>query len=254
MTARFTIGSVSLILCAALVAAFWTTTDESPGTPTSSAPASLVKVDYTLDVGQWHAEFGKDPKAAFGKYNGKVVELTGEVEWVSEDPSQQVGCVYLRVEGAPLQDRCATIDKQPWLKVSPGSKVRIRGKMPEYGLPRDLEEAEIVEAGPNPALVMSAQQLTTEYAADRKAGNDKFDEKWAILEGEVVEKGPAKDCAVQLKLKGTDDVTVRCGFGDRNKKPLDAVKVGSRVKVFGQLSIWKENEIVVNSGILAAPR
>jgi len=236
------------------VAAFWTTTDESSTIPTSSAPGSLVKADYTLDVGQWHADFGKDPQAAVGKYKGKVVELTGEVEWLSEDPSQQVGCVFLKMEGAPLRDRGATIDKQPWLRVSPGSKVRIRGKMPDYGLPRDLGEAEIVEAGPNPALVTSAQQLAMDYAADPKAGKDNYDEKWAILEGEVVEKGPGKDSAVQLKLKGTDDVAVRCGFGDRYKKPLDAVQGVSKVKAFGQLSDWKWLEIVVNSSILASQR
>jgi hypothetical protein len=259
MTARFIIGSVWFALCAAICTSGCGKTGDSAAasaeaTATSAATEPSGQADFSLDVAQWHAEFANDPTAAVEKYKGKVIEVSGTVEFVSEDPLEQVGCVYLKVDGPPLQDRCATTDKKPWLKVSPGSKVKLRGKVPEFGLPRDLVGAEIVEAGADPAVVISAQQLANEYAADGKSATAKLDDKWAHVEGEVIEKTTSNDCAVLLRLKGENDVAVSCCFGDRNKKPAEAVKVGTKVKVFGQLSLWKEKEVFLNSSILSEPR
>jgi hypothetical protein len=254
MTARFTI--FSLVLCAATGLVGCGKSGDT-GTATTGAPQATEasnQADYTMDVAQWHAEFSKDPTAAVEKYKGKVIDVSGTVEYVSEDPIQQVGCVFLKVDGPPLQDRCATNDKKPWLKVSPGSKVKIRGKIPEFGLPCDLVGAEIVEAGPDPAVVVSAEALAKEYAADGKAATTKFDDKWAHVEGEVVEKTTSQDCAVLLRLKGDNDVAVSCCFGERNKKAVEGVKPGAKVKVFGQLSLWKEKEVILNSSILSDPR
>jgi hypothetical protein len=259
MTARFLIGSMSWLIGAALLASGCGKTDQpaAPGAAESSGSATndtSGKADFSLDVAQWHTEFTNDPSAAVDKYKGKVVEVSGMVEFVSEDPAEQVGCVYLKVDGPPLQDRCATTDKKPWLKVSPGSKVKLRGKVPEFGLPCDLVGAEIVEAGPDPAVVISAQQLAKEYATDSKSATAKLDDKWAHVEGEVVEKTTSNDWAVLLKLKGDKEVVVSCCFGDRNKRPLEPVKVGTKVKVFGQLSLWKDKEVFINSSILSDPR
>ncbi len=124
----------------------------------------------------------------------------------------------------------------------------------ELGVPLSNVEAEIVETGPDPAVVISAQQLANEYAADGKSATAKLDDKWAHVEGEVVEKTTSNDCAVLLRLKGENDVAVSCCFGDRNKRPVEALKVGTKVKVFGQLSLWKEKEVFLNSSILSEPR
>jgi hypothetical protein len=250
MTARFTLGLLPLLLGATIVTFFWSGQDDTSARPSASAPATTGEPDFRLDVAEWHAEFANDTPAAVKKYMGKVVELSGTVEHVGEDPSANVGCVFLKVEGAQLQDRCATIDKQPWLKVSPGSQVRIRGKVPEFGLPRDLAEAEIVEAGPNPAVVASARQLAEEYAADPKAATEKYDEKWANLDGEVVEKTASKERGVLVRLQGANDVSVACYFGERNQKAVEDIKPGTKVKVFGQLSLWKEKEILLHSTLL----
>ncbi len=236
MTARFIFGFGCLILCAAVLLAVGCIEDEAPA---QSAPPSNAKPDYSLDVKEWHAEFAHDTKAAVAKYKDKVVELSGTVQLVAEDPQEQVGLVYLQIEGSDLGDRCATLDKKPWLRLSPGSTVKLRGKLPEFGLPGDLGDADIVETGPNPAIAMTAEQLAGEFAADAKAATDKYDEKWANLDGEVLEKS-SKVRAVQLKLKGMGDVAVTCSFSERGKRALEAVKVGSKVKVFGQLSIEKQ--------------
>jgi hypothetical protein len=142
-------------------------------------------------------------------------------------------------------------DRKPWLSVAPGSKVKICGTVPENGLPGDLAAAEIVEAGSNPAVAIAADQLAKEYGSDAKLAAEKFDDRWANLQGEVLEKSGSKECAYQLKLKGDGETVVSCCFSERTAKCLDAVKPGSKVKVFGQLSLWKPKEIYVYSCVLS---
>src|SRR6266849_2425185 len=110
MTPRFLIGLVPLILGGALLLSFLSRQDGAPTRPAAPDTTTLGEPDFQLDVAQWHAEFAKDTKAAVEKYKGKIVELSGTVEFVAEDRSEHVGCVFLKVEGAPLQDRCATTD------------------------------------------------------------------------------------------------------------------------------------------------
>jgi hypothetical protein len=207
----------------------------------------LGQPDVAVDPAAWHAEFKKNPKAALAKYKDKVVELAGTVKGVGEDPHGQVGYVYLAVEGSLLGIRCATADKTPWRKVAPGSKVKIKGKVEEEvggGRLGSLFPAEIVEAGPNPAPILAAPELAKEYAADRKAVREKYDAKWVYVEGEVTEKkSPQEGGAVRLTLKGDKGISIDCGFpAESNKKALEAVKVGSSVKVLGQLSVFADEQ------------
>jgi hypothetical protein len=252
MTPRFAIGLLPFILGTALALSYLEPADDAPIKPASSAPVVLREPDYKLDAAQWHAEFARDAAVSAEKYKDKIIELSGTVEFVGEDANADVGCVFLKVEGASLGDRCATTDRQPWLKVSPGSKVRLRGRVPDFGLPGDLVSAEIVEAGPNPAVYTSALLLAKEYAADGKAATAKYDDAWANLNGEVIGKAAAPDGTVVVTLKGDGDVTVACCFGQRHPKALEAVKVGTQVKVYGQLSLWKDKEVQVNSPLITA--
>jgi hypothetical protein len=258
------ISSVALLV--ALVAAGCGRKDQAPTNPASppvtggapekkKEPAKLPdKADVVLDAAPWHAEFKKDAKAAKEKYKDKVIELSGVVDSVSDDPYDNVGYVFLKVENDILGVRCATTDKKPWIKVSPGSKVKVRGKVPEFGLPADLFSVEIVEAGPNPGVVISAAQLAKEYAADRKAATEKYNDKWAYLDGEVAEKTSSEFCKVLLKLKGEGGITVNCCCGGgSNQKPYEAIKAGSKVKMFGRLSMFDkptDKEVFLNMSVL----
>src|SRR6516164_8091383 len=114
--------------------------------------------------------------------------------------------------------RCTMRERKPWLKVAPGSTVKICGTLPERGLPGDLAAAEIVEAGPSPAVTLSADQLAKDYGADAKSAAEKFDDHWANLQGEVLDKSGSKDCGHQVKLKGVDEIVVSCCFSERNAK------------------------------------
>jgi hypothetical protein len=214
---------------------------EGGGKENEKAAQSLGKPDVTMTAEQWNAEWEKDKAAAEAKYKGKVVELSGTVQGADDDPYGQVGYVYLKAKGNLIGVRCATTDKKPWIKVSPGSEAKIRGKVPEAGLPGDLFPAEIVHAGPNPGVVITAKELTKDYAADRAAAEKKYNDKWAYVSGEVAEKTESKFCKVLLKLKGEGDLTVNCCTGaGGNFKTLDALKAGAHVSMYGRLSVFSD--------------
>ena len=204
---------------------------------TSGAPVqALGKPDVTITPAQWRAEFKKDAAAARAKYKGKVIEMSGTVDSARPDPYGLCGYINLEVANDFEGVRCVLTDKTPWKKVSPGSKVKVRGMSSDV-IAGDLKPCEIIEAGPNPGVVVTAPELARQFAADRRAANQKYDDKWAYVKGEVTEKTSSKGCAVLLKLKGEKDVIVTCCFGEAYKAGLEAVKVGSQVDVYGRLQI-----------------
>ena len=147
----------------------------------------LGKPDVTMDVSQWLAEFKEDSKAAKSKYKHKVVELSGTVAQVVQDRYGLVGFVHLKVEGDLQGVVCTTVDNRAMVIVSPGSKVKIRGKVSDPSATTgQLYPAEIVEAGPNPAVVVSAQKLAKEYGTNVKAAKEKYRDKYVQIDGEVL--------------------------------------------------------------------
>src|SRR5437762_156138 len=82
----------------------------------------------------------------------------------------------------------------------------------------DLNPCEIVEAGPNPGVVITAAELTKQFGADRQETRKKYDEKWAYIKGEVISVTKPQGCAVLLTLKGAGDITVTCCFGEAYKR------------------------------------
>jgi hypothetical protein len=215
-----------------------------------STPPPLGKTQVSLDAAKWHEEFKKDSDAALAKYKDKVVELSGVVARVSDDPDDAGGNVFLDVPAETIGIHCATTDKKPWVKVSPGSKVKIRGRAGEMG---DLHAAQIVEAGPNPGVVISAEKLIQQFLTNRKATKEKYDDKYAYVDGEVVEK-TEKEGSVTLKLKGEKNILVACNFGSSsNKKELAKARPGQKAKVFGQFSLFdgdKDTVIYLNTCLL----
>lgn len=243
MSARCLITLVVATLVLTLAAPGCGKSEESPaeGSPSAGGggkeapPRALGKPDLTVTPAEWHAAFKKDPEAARARYKDKVVEMSGTVDGVGPDPYGEVGRLYLEVPNFQHVE-CMLADKKPWLKVSPGSKVKVRGKLWERGT-GVLNPCEIVEAGPNPAVTISAPELARQFAADRKEARKKYHDQWAYVKGEVAKKD-AEKFQVQLTLKGAGDITVRCIFGDAYKKGTEGVKVGSRVDIFGKLSVF----------------
>jgi hypothetical protein len=256
MSARPLIALATGFLVITLAAPGCSKKDEPPkGVPSAgggdkgSAPQALGKPDLTVTPAEWKADFKKDSEAAKAKYKDKVVEISGTVSSVGPDPYGEVGYVYLDVPNELLGVRCVLADKKPWMKVSPGSKVKVKGRCSDR-ISGDLYPCEIVEAGKDPAVVIAAEELTKQFAADRKEARKRYNDKWAHVKGEVAEKIADK---VALKLKGEGGISVLCYFPQPYKKTLDAVKAGSKVDLFGQLSVFdqpQDKEITINMCVL----
>jgi hypothetical protein len=210
-----------------------------PGTP-PKADLGKAKADFTTDAESWHAEWAKDREAASTKYKGKTVELSGVVDHPSDDPYCRVGFIYLKIKGDGIGPRCALDDPAPWLKVGPGCKVKIKGIVPEFGSGGGLESCVIVESSPNTCQEITAVQLAKEFAADKKAAEDKYRDKCLIVEGELTGKEPSeidKGRFVYLMMKGDGGIGVKGYVGndtEERKKANDDLKAGQKIKICGE--------------------
>jgi hypothetical protein len=232
---------------AALIASGCGNTDgaSAPGGPSGADSArkdspreALGKPDVVVSPAEWRAAFKKDSAAARARYKGKVIEMSGTVDSARPDPYGLCGYISLEVPNDLVGVRCVLADKKPWRKVSPGSKVKVRGMSSDV-IAGDLKPCEIVEAGPNPGVVITARELARLFAADRREAVKKYDEKWAYVKGEVAEKASTEHCAVLLRLKGEAGIGLTCCFGKPAgyRAGLDGVRVGSQVDVFGRLQV-----------------
>jgi hypothetical protein len=224
------------------------------GAPVTPAAASSVPdwqkpvdvskpVDLQVAPAVWVADWEK-ADAARAKYAGKIIEISGEVADVSADPYGSVGYVYLKTDAKGKTATCCTADTYPWAKVSPGSKVKVRGTWtPDYSRNGNLSQCVIVEAGPNPALTVSAEQLGKECTADRSAAVAKYNEKYAFVEGEVTKVGKSDYCDVLATLKCDVPLTACMGAGNSSseKERMKALKAGDKLKVYCRISLFEKN-------------
>jgi hypothetical protein len=255
--------------------------------PTSPPAQVLGKPDFTLTAQEYFDEladaFAKDLKAGEGKVDGKahghngeavrtkfvgkVVEISGVVQWVGLDNFAHP-YIGLKIQPRPgMIDRvleCQTFDKVPWAHVSDGQTVRLRGQASgilSLALYGHFYNCIIVEAGPNPAVVATANDLCAALAADAKAATDKFDDKQAIVTGEVIEISKSKPApGVQgfvavpmVLLKGAGNAKVTCYFHLYQAKRVEKLHRGEQIKLYGTLHVGLDREIVISRCLLIPP-
>jgi hypothetical protein len=143
------------------------------------------------------------------------------------------------------------IDKEPWARVAPGQTVKLKGPWAAYGDLPALFDCVIVEAGPNPATVLTAAGLADEYAADADGVKKKYAGKPVILSGEVVENKEQDDKSRIVRLKTTGKVTVEFSYGPIFAKQAANMTAGQPIKVFAQLT---ESDFRKDHISLASPK
>jgi hypothetical protein len=182
------------------------------------------------------AELKKDHAAFAKSYEGKILELTGTVFYAGDNAAGEGhGFVVLQL---PFPDTatgliCITREDMPWLKVSTDSKITIRGKCDKNAM---LSNCEIVEAGPNSGIMVSAKDLAADFAANRADAFDKYNKKVLYVEGQVVARTPESTglSALSVILKSDGNLPVACRFMRETRLKIADVKIGSKVKVMGR--------------------
>jgi hypothetical protein len=186
--------------------------------------------DFSLTSEELETEYHKDEKAADKKYEGKTIELSGVIADIyGDDDAAYVGLIAgKRILGLP----CVMIDKEPWAQLAVGQTVKLRGQWAISQKPA-LFKCEIVEAGPNPALVLSATQLADEYTKDPKGVKEKYAGRPVILSGEVVENKNDDKEGRYVRLKTPDKVTVKLTFGALLAARGAKITSGQTIKAYG---------------------
>jgi hypothetical protein len=213
-----------------------------PATERKPVDLATAKPDFTLDPKAWYTEWTANDRAARDKYEGKVVELSGEVSEVTarlEGDRIARGVVIIKAVGKDHTIRCLTTDLHPWERVSAGSKVKMRGVVPPFAEFPMLGPSIIVEASPNPAIVISALQLTKEYDDEPKKTVERYKDKYLIVEGEILQKKTDALGITMAFLKGAEDAPpVVCKFPHAMRTEAAALKGGQKIKVVGLFAGW----------------
>jgi tRNA_anti-like len=140
---------------------------------------------------------------------------------------------------------CGTIDPQPWASLATGQKVKLKGRWPEKSNAPTLDEVVILEAGPNPAIRMTASQLAKEYAVSPETATKKYNEKYVILDGKFVEKRTPQVKTIRyVYLEGHGKTRVNCVMSPSDQEAADAIKPGEHIQVIGQYWALQEGDDV----------
>lgn len=223
-------------------------TGDPPQQPSAStAPQRpLPPADASFSAYELVRHFKEDKDALKKKYERKILDVSGVVDIVKKGefgPAyltfQQSGKTFDENPTGSLSDRVyvALTDPEPWARYCPRQEVTVRGTG-HFDYEPALVDSVVVKAGPCPAIVLSADELTREYAADPKAALGKYIKHFFRISG-VVEgtEENAQTKFVRLFLKGKDKCKVACGFNIYSFQRVQALssKPGDNVTVYGQL-------------------
>jgi hypothetical protein len=216
------------------------TARQPKSTDTSDVPPGRLAEDltktepkYKMTAEQWTDEFKKDKKAAADKYKDAVIELSGTAFDSGASDPQSAGSTLV-LNGADLRFvRCMMVEAEPWAKVAKGSTVKIKGKASGADA-EALYGCAFVEVGQNPAIVVKAEDLAREFAANKDEAAKKYDGKPLIVDGEVVSSGPEERKFERVVLKGDGQTSLSCRFAVTHEKKPPMLTPGQRIKLAGE--------------------
>ncbi len=190
--------------------------------------------DFALSAVDLHAEFKTDKAAALAKYQGKTLDLSGVVKAVGDDGAGNNGLVEMVNGSGSLGLPCYTVDKEPYARLAPGQTVKLQGVWPKNASEPRLRDGVIVEAGPSPAIAVTALQLAMEYAADPEGVKSKYEGKSLLLSGEVTHKDTKDSGNCTLILKGSEKAHVEASFAAIHASKTATIKDGAPIKLFAR--------------------
>jgi hypothetical protein len=214
----------------------------TPATAETMAASALTATADGL-VGEFKASFD----AAKKKYVGKSVEVTGPVlGFRAMDKSGPYTCCVIL--GQKLPDNvvyCWTKDSEPWLKVSPGQTIKVRGTVP-VDVTREplMMECEFIDPPAPQHLTITTEELAGEHDKDPVAFEAKYKGKPLLVSGEVVKK----DYSDRL-LKGTSATLVLPIVEPIDRwmpDMLSDTEVGTKLKLYStgiKFPLAKKNQI-----------
>lgn len=206
--------------------------------------------ELALTAEQFADDCKKDRDAANAKYEGKVIELSGVIDFVGI--WWQDGKPDFFSKGV----LCFTAEREPWARVAPGQTFKVKGKYGKMnyevvGLAGEnqahLLDCVFLDLGPNPTIAISAEELSKEYGANKDKAQDKYRKKFLIVDGEIASI-KTKDYYSDVLLKGHANGQVNCTIehhlkGNHKQDMVNRLKVGERVRIFGEFHGGPEERV-----------
>jgi hypothetical protein len=219
----------------------------SPESPPTPPMATKRRADFSLTAKAFFAEVVDDIPAATKKYGGRIVEVTGEVSFITRDlfdPNK----VTIVLDGGPQNAViCNLIEKEPWQKCVHGQTVKVRGRVNGGMLliAVALHDCEFTVVGGPQAIPLTVAQLLKEIAADEEATAKKYKEKVVLLTGEFLAfKEDGGDRGIELK--GDGKRPIRCLLISDDKPFVSKLKPGESVTFLGRLNVTNAGKFKIS--------
>jgi len=207
--------------------------------------------EMTVSVQEMYDAYRADREAAAAKYNGKTVEISGEVSHFSLSKSTfsegKMVLMFLLPPNAKLGEsanvRCAMPGKNPWELMSVGDNVTLRAVVDitrDYGLEIGPCIIESNDGGPMP--VMEAADLAKRVVEDAAAARAEFADKTYVVTGKVVRLASDESVGVftaHVILEGEGEVEFAVSTPDP-RWDYDYLKPGDEFTVIGIIIVPKE--------------
>jgi hypothetical protein len=198
-------------------------------------PAALGEAQYKMSATEFLTEFNKDRRATGKKYAGAVVEVEGVAfEAVLRGDGRSVGFGFSNPTSPTDVLVCVNRDLTLIGKVTKGRKMRVKGRMSSTP---ELEDAEILELGPDTAVRMTSEEIAKEASSDFDAFREKCKDKTVVVTGPVVGSHPRTQAYTDKvqELKGGAGTKVFCGPERGSQYRLSSTPDGKTVAWAGEL-------------------
>jgi hypothetical protein len=204
----------------------------------------LPKPDFKLTAEELEKEYKADRKAFAKKYQDKVVELTGVVDFrrISHGDVLLIGTEKTgTISVAPKSD---FFDQ--FRALSKGQSITVLATVGEKNVLSFVSSAVIVKKGPSTAIPVTLTMLQQELKKNPKAALEKYKDNDLIFMAKIVESEsrdkrsvywtltePKGKSAIKIKAKAADS------FGEEKVlKEWESHKVGDVLMFIGQLATY----------------
>jgi hypothetical protein len=213
-------------------------------TPTLVEEVLAQKPDVRVSAIELYREFDDDADAAWEKYGGKALEVTGPIESFA---TRSAGDEIRMNSGDPQKTYVASLlERKPWQKYVPGQQVVLRGYVHWRSAP--LHDAVVVEAEPLPEPLKSynASDLVQEYLKNPAAFNDRDTALWLEVTGTIATMDDDRN---GCRLSADDGYTIACRWRTTqfsNWTPelgrIHKHEVGDTIRVLARFEAGEEDE------------
>jgi hypothetical protein len=191
--------------------------------------------------------YEKDLDRAFNDYGGKVIELTGVVDFCGRNIYDSV-FIKMVVPGHLLHGNLGSAHPEPWAIVTPGQAIRLRGKW-DTKLSRQGLRFFVVETDTSHRMTVTPDEVARTFEQDERAAWDHFHKLHLALAG-IVEAVDFDDAnlggnRVNVVVRTKGKLKLNCAFESDERERLRDVAAGQPIRLIGEQPLVANSRLVL---------